>query len=249
MACWQLLVHETPLALYEEAARRFADAASRAVASRGRCFVALSGGATARAFYEMLAAPGWRAQVPWHAVHLFWGDERFVAADDPQSNYGMARSALLARIDIPPGHIHPMPTDAGTPEAAAMLYESTLRRVVPAREGSLPVFDLVHLGMGEDGHTASLFPGLPVLRVTDRLVAAPFVEALGLFRITMTVPVFNAAQLQMFLVTGASKAGVLREVLDDAGDSDRLPARLMQPANGTQLWLVDRAAAAQSHGS
>jgi 6-phosphogluconolactonase len=126
-----------------------------------------------------------------------------------------------------------------------VLYETSLRRVVPAREGSLPVLDLVHLGMGNNGHTASLFPRSPVLHVTDRLVAAPFIEELGKSRITMTVPLLNAARLQMFLVTGASKAGVLREVLADAGDSDRLPARLMQPVDGIQLWLVDQAAAEQ----
>lgn len=240
----QVVVHETPAALYEDAARRFVNAASAAVAARERCFVALSGGSTPRALYQLLAAPGWRARVPWPHLHVFWGDERLVPHEDPRSNYGMARTALLSRIAIPSDHVRPVPTDtdAGAPERVAALYEELIRRIVPGGPSATPAFDLVLLGLGEDGHTASLFPHSPALRVVDRLVAAVILEEPGMPRITMTVPLLNAARLQLFLVAGVSKAAVLREVLSDRYDPERLPAQLLRPGDGSQLWLVDRAA-------
>lgn len=238
-----VVVREDLGALVEEAAAWFVRGAAAAVAARGRCTVALSGGATPTPLYELLATPDWRERVSWPQLHLFWGDERFVPPDDARSNYGVVRRVLLPHVRIPSGNVHPVPTGAGTPEQAAARYEEAIRRFVGG--AALPAFDLVLLGLGDDGHTASLFPHSALLRVEDRLVAADSVRRAGTFRITMTVPLLNAARQATFLVSGASKAGVLREVVAGDRDPDRLPAQLVRPSNGSLQWLVDRAAAEQ----
>lgn len=238
-----VIVRENLAALVEEAARWFVRGAAAAVAARGSCTVALSGGATPTPLHELLATPRWRDRVSWPRLHLFWVDERFVSPDDARSNYGVVRRVLLPYVAIPPANVHPVPTVAGTAEQAAAQYDETVRRLVGG--GEVPALDLVLLGLGDDGHTASLFPHSAVLRVEDRLVAADPVRRAGTFRVTMTVPLLNAALQTIFLVSGASKAARLHEVLAGEHDPDRLPAQLVRPTSGSLRWLADRAAAAR----
>ena len=210
-----------------------------AVAARGRFSVALSGGGTPRRTYELLAAPPLRDQVPWDRVHVFWGDERCVPRTDPRSNARLAREAWLDHVPIPAGQIHPMDC-AGDPAAAARQYEALLREFFA---GQPPRLDLILLGLGGDGHTASLFPGTPVLEEQKRWVAAVYVAEQDLHRLTLTAPFINQAALVVFLVAGGAKAGVLREVLHGPQDPGRLPAQLIRPQHGELLWLIDLEAA------
>lgn len=235
------MVRENRQAVVQEAAGWFIRVAAAAVAARGRCTVALSGGTTPTPLFELLATREWRRRVSWPQLRLFWCDERFVPPDDERSNYGIVRRVLLPHVAIPAGSVHPVPTDAGTPAQAAAQYEETIRRW--GNGAAVPMFDLVLLGLGDDGHTASLFPYSALLRVDGRLVAADSVRRDGTFRVTMTVPLLNAARETTFLVSGASAAVALREVLADDRDTDRLPAQLVRPSNGSLQWLVDRAAA------
>lgn len=224
-----------------------------AVAARGAAFVALAGGSTPRGLYALLADPGepYRARVPWAALHVFWGDERHVPPDEAESNYRMAREALLAHVPVPPAHVHRIPAEEADAERAAARYAATLREVFGAHgrlQGDWPRFDLVLLGMGADGHTASLFPGTDAVHETARPVAAPWVPALGRHRITLTPPVLNRAAAVVFLVTGAEKAEALAAVLEGPRRPDVYPSQVVRPEAGALLWLVDRAAAARLAG-
>lgn len=238
----QLVVREDRNALALAAADWFVRGANDAVASRGRCLVAISGGNTPTPLFALLATPAWCERVNWARLHLFWCDERFVPPNDERSNYGVVRRVLLPNVSIPAGNVHPIPTGTGTAEEAATQYEATIRQVVGG--DTLPAFDLVLLGLGDDGHTASLFPHSPLLRVEDQLVAADAARRAGTFRVTMTVPLLNAARQTMFLVSGASAAVALRDVLEGDRDPERLPAQLIRPERGSLQWTVDRAAAA-----
>jgi 6-phosphogluconolactonase len=209
------------------------------VAARGRFSVALAGGATPRRTYELLAAPPLRDQAPWDRVHVFWGDERCVPLNDSRSNARLAKAAWLDHVPIPGDQIHPM-NCALDPAAAARHYEAQLREFFA---GQPPRLDLVLLGLGEDGHTASLFPGTMVLAEVERWAAAVSVAEQDLYRVTLTAPLINQAAMVAFLVAGDAKAGVLREVLHGLRDPERLPAQLIQPQNGALRWLVDLAAA------
>jgi len=226
-------------ALSRAAAELFADEARRAVAERGRFAVLLAGGETPRRCYEILAEAPLRDLIPWDAVHVFWGDERCVPADDPRSNAAMVHRALLDHAPVPEAQVHPI-TCAGAPREGAAKYEKLLR--VFFGDGP-PRFDLVFLGLGENGHTASLFPGTAVLEERQRWVAEVYVAEEGLHRVTLTAPVINQAALVSFLAPGEGKAEVLREVLEGNADPRILPARLISPADGKFIWLVDRAAA------
>lgn len=241
----EIHVSADPAALATEAARRFVAATHEAVAARGRFLVALSGGSTPKALLGLLAGEQHRQAIDWARVHIFWGDERCVPPDDEQSNYRMAREALLARVPIPAGQIHRMPAENPDHEAAAAAYEATLRQAFGLAAGELPRFDLLHLGLGMEGHTASLFPGSPALRERARLVAAPFVEKLHAHRITLTPPTINAAREVQFLAAGAEKAAIVRAILHTPRDPDELPAQIVAPTAGRLVWLLDRAAAAQ----
>jgi len=203
----------------------------------------LSGGSTPRALYGLLAEPPFRETIDWPRVHLFWGDERFVPPDHPDNNYRAALEALVRRVPIPTENVHRIPTEATEPEAAAAQYEDTLRRFFAAPEGEVPRFDLVLLGLGPDGHTASLFPGSPALEEDSHLVVATYVPNLAAWRITLTLPVLLCARHVIFLVSGPDKAAVLRDVLDGPHDPQRLPAQLVRPQDGDLTWLVDEAAA------
>jgi 6-phosphogluconolactonase len=231
-----------PLDVARTAARRFVDWAWQAIARDGRFHVALSGGSTPREMYRFLATSEYRAQVDWPRVHLFWGDERAVPPEHPESNYGMARRELLLRVPIPPSNVHRM--EAGDPNigAAAQRYEAALRQYLPLDDRGFPRFHLVLLGMGADGHTASLFPGTKGLRETSRWVSTPMVAKLGMRRMTLTLPVLDAARRVMFLITGEDKAARLQEVLC-GNPVPPLPAQMVQPREGERVFLVDRAAA------
>jgi 6-phosphogluconolactonase len=214
--------------------------ANLAVAARGRFSLALAGGATPRRTYELLAAPPLKDQAPWDRVHVFWGDERCVPPDDPRSNARLAREAWLDRAPIPGPQIHPI-NCARDPAAAARDYEARLREFFA---GAPPRLDLVLLGLGHDGHTASLFPGAPVLEEQERWAAAVYVADGDLHRVTLTAPFINRARLVVFLVAGGVKAQVLQDVLHGPRDPARLPAQLIRPHPGDLLWLADQPAAA-----
>jgi 6-phosphogluconolactonase len=229
-----------------EAAEEFARQAGEAARTRGAFCVALSGGSTPKALYALLAAETgspFRARVPWEATHVFWGDERHVPPDHPDSNYRMAHEAMLSRAPVPAQNVHRIQAENPDAGRAAAEYAENLRQFFRPAPGQFPRFDLILLGMGPDGHTASLFPGTEAVREQNALVAAPWVEKLRSHRITLTPPVLNGATCVVFLVSGAEKADALQQVLEGDYQPDRLPAQIIRPANGRVLWLVDRAAA------
>ncbi|HEX8634434.1 MAG TPA: 6-phosphogluconolactonase [Pyrinomonadaceae bacterium] len=225
------------------AARRFVELARAAVETGGRFSVALAGGSTPRRIYELLAGADLAAQLDWSAVHIFFGDERCVPPDDADSNYRMANEALLSRVALPEENVHRMRGE-GDAVANARLYEDELRGYF-GDDAAWPEFDLVLLGMGDDGHTASLFPGTHALDARSAWVAANWVEKLDAYRVTLTAPAINHARHVMFIVTGASKAERLQEVLSGAADPHRLPSQLIQPRAGALAWFLDEAAAAK----
>jgi 6-phosphogluconolactonase len=224
--------------LAQQAAGAVAAAIAGAVQANGRCTVALAGGNTPRALYATLAAR-FNESLPWKHVHVFWGDERFVPSGDRRRNEAMARETLLDHVPCPPANIHPVSTGAARSEVAAADYEATLRRWFSSE---WPRFDLVLLGLGADGHTASLFPGSSALDETTRWAVAATAPADPPSRVTLTLPVFNSAALTFFLVGGAEKAHALRRVLAGA-DARILPAAGIRPSRGAVVWWVDRAAA------
>ncbi len=226
-----------PETLSRAAAALFAREAQRAVRRSGRFIVALAGGQTPRPTYEQLAHPACREVVPWEAIHVFWGDERCVPFTDPRSNARMAWEALLRHVPIPPDHIHPIACE-GDPAVAALRYETLLRRFFGEAP---PRFDLILLGLGEDGHTASLFPFHDALEEQARWAVA--VETTDPPRVTLTFPLLNQARRVVFLVTGANKAAILRAVLRGPWNPRQWPAQGIRPVRGSRLWMVDPAAA------
>jgi 6-phosphogluconolactonase len=226
-------------ALSDAAARLISDRAFSAVKARGQFTLVLSGGGTPRLTYERLAHADFRDCIPWEKVHIFWGDERCVPSDDPRSNYRMSRQALLDHVPIPPDQIHPI-SGVLEPVQAAKNYEASLRMFFHGRQSQ---FDFVLLGLGENGHTASLFPASPVLAEKNRWVEEVYVAEQQMFRITLTPPLLNQAEAVVFLVSGAAKAAVLRDVLEGPLETSRLPAQLIRPTNGRLCWFVDREAA------
>jgi 6-phosphogluconolactonase len=222
------------------AAEQFVKLARAAIEAKGEFDVALAGGSTPRATYEILAKD--TAKLPWEKIHIFFGDERCVPPEHSDSNYGMARSALLSRVSIPANNVHRMKGEVDAPSAAEQ-YEGELRRHFRLGNGDLPRFDLVILGMGDDGHTLSLFPGSAALSETARLVTANWVEKFHQHRLTLTFPVANNAAEIMFLVAGAGKAKVIGEILGKNPPNDRYPVQRIKPTDGGTLWLLDRAAA------
>ncbi|HEY3569369.1 MAG TPA: 6-phosphogluconolactonase [Thermoanaerobaculia bacterium] len=215
-------------------------AARQAADDHGRFTWALAGGSTPRAVYELLASDFYRERMPWSAIHFFWGDERHVPPDHPDSNYRMAREAMLDRVPVPAENVHRIPAEEPDAQRAAAEYESVLRVSFSLSSGEWPRFDLILLGLGKDGHTASLFPGGDAVRESQRLVVAPWVEAQKTFRITLTPPVLNHARRAMFLVSGEEKAEALHAVLEGAREPERYPAQIVE---GNRLWMVDRTAA------
>jgi 6-phosphogluconolactonase len=216
--------------------------------------ILLSGGSTPRALFQLLADPAspYRARIAWEAVRFFWGDERHVPPDHPDSNFRMAREAMLDHVPAPAAHVHRIAGEEADAGRAAALYESELIATFHLQQDRAaaaaldwPRFNVVLLGLGEEGHTASLFPGSPVLGERRHLVAAPWVEAHETYRITVTPPVINHAARVIFLVSGASKAAALAAILEGPPRPALYPAQVVAPEKGRLLWLLDRAAASQ----
>lgn len=228
--------------LSARAADEFVRLARQAIQTAGRFTVALSGGSTPKALYARLALPAYAEQIPWHRVHLFWGDERCVAPDHPESNYGMVQESLLSKINIPAENVHRMPGEK-EPQIAAVEYEAELKRFFELSDGALPRFDLILLGLGEDGHTASLFPGSEALNETDHLVAATYLEKLKAHRLTLTLPVLNEGAEVVFLVAGARKAAIVKELLGGQASATNYPAARIQPRDGKLIWMITADAA------
>jgi 6-phosphogluconolactonase len=242
-----VVVLADPAALAREAARRIRLAAQAAIADRGVCTVALSGGRTPRAVYERLAEPpvGPDEAIDWSAVQLWFGDERHVPPDHPDSNFRMVQESLASRVPIPSAHVHRMRTEEADSASVASAYEGELMRGFGVGPRAWPRFDLVLLGMGSDGHTASLFPGTPVLGEREHMAAAVWVTSLQSSRVTLTYPVINHARTVIVLVTGAEKAETLHAVMTGSSASTRYPIEGVRPVDGQMVWLVDAAAASR----
>ena len=225
-------------ALSQAAAELFTVESRQASLICGRFSVALSGGETPRRLYEILTAPSYRERIHWDEVHIFWSDERCVPEDDPRNNARMAHQVLLDRVPIPPDHIHPIRCDQ-SPQQAAIQYEKELKDFFSTQN---PNFHLVLLGLGGNGHIASLFPHTSVLNEREKWVSDVYVKELGVYRITFTAPFINQASQVVFLVSGADKAQVLENVLEGPYQPRELPAQLIRPAGIHPIWLVDKAA-------
>jgi 6-phosphogluconolactonase len=228
----------------EHLARRGADLFSRAAREstdqQGRFAVALSGGSTPRPMYRLLAREPYLSDIPWHSTHLFWVDERVVPFDHPDSNFGAAKKDFLDHVPIPPDQLHPMPAWA-RPEEGAALYRTELKSFFERfGGGDYPVFDLIYLGVGKDGHTASLFPGQASLEESRAWVLSVKGGDPDVFRLTLTLPVLNRSKRIIFLVSGEEKASILRSLFEERGSP--LPARKVSPLDGRVTWLLDRAA-------
>lgn len=236
-----------------KAARHFARLADQYVLGCGRFTVALSGGSTPKAMFSLLAAEPFLDTVPWSSIYFFWGDERCVPPDHPDSNYRMTREALLSKVPVPAENIFRIPAENPDHEQAAEEYSNTLRMFFLTGPGAiktgtaplatLPRFDLVFLGMGADGHTASLFPGTTALHAGNQIAVASYVEKLSAHRITLTAATINNARNITFLAAGADKAATLKEVLEGPPQPEVYPSQLIRPGNGSLLWMVDEAAA------
>jgi 6-phosphogluconolactonase len=231
-------VYDDPASLSVAAARLFVRQSRQAVQARGRSSVALSGGYTPERTYRLLAQRPARDEIPWAQVHVFWGDERCVPSNDVRSNARMAHRALLDHVPLPADHVHPIQC-VHSPEQAASEYEALLRAFFA---GGPPRFDFIFLGLGENGHTASLFPNTPVLDEESRWVAEVYVAEQALWRVTLTAALINRAAVVAFLVSGSAKAQALRRVLQGPREPHSLPAQLVSPLDGELYWMVDRQA-------
>jgi 6-phosphogluconolactonase len=233
-------------AVSHAAAAEFIRCGADAISRRGRFWVALSGGSTPQRLYRLLSGPPYRDQIDWTKVEVFWGDERCVPPDHKDSNYRMAHEALLEGVPIPGSQIHRIQAERADRDSAARDYQNETARVARiAPSGDPPQFDLVLLGMGPDGHTASLFPFTTALKEKTRWVVVNYVPKFATDRITMTLPILNRTREALFLVAGADKAEPLTEVLEGPPQPDKLPSQLIQPGAGPVVWYVDRAAAAR----
>jgi 6-phosphogluconolactonase len=241
-------IYADPAALALSAAEEFFARALRAHGENKTFSCVLSGGTTPLHLFARMSDPDVLAKLPggfWRFVHFFWGDERSVPPDHPDSNYRQARDALFCRIGIPEENVHRIRPELGAPADAAASYENDIRRFFILSPEEVPRFDLVFLGMGEDGHIASLFPYSHILNEKTRLAAASLVARLNAYRITLTLPVFNNAACIIFLVQGSGKAQTLARVMAGAWCPDQLPAQAVQPGAGELIWLLDQAAAAE----
>jgi 6-phosphogluconolactonase len=229
--------------LYVEAAERWVSIAAQAVAERGSFSVALSGGNTPRGLYELLASAPYRDRIDWSKTHVFWGDERRVAPDDEQSNYRMAFESLLQHVPIPESQIHPI-DGLGLSSAIVRDYDDALWKHFRFDRKDWPRFDLVLLGMGEDGHVASVFPGTRAVSDLSSRVIIITIPKLNAERVTLSLPVINHARHILIMVAGESKAAALKEVLYGEARPSTYPAQAVSPVDGELVWLVDQAAAA-----
>lgn len=234
---------KTPQELFAAAADEVVRAANEAVAQRGRFTFVLSGGSTPKGLFTLIATNA-RSSFPWDRTFFFWGDERHVPPTDPESNYRMANETMLSKIPVAAANIFRISAENPDADAAAQEYEQTLQKFFSLKPGEFPQFDLILLGLGPDGHTASLFPESAGLQEKSRLVIANWVEKFKTHRLTFTLPVLNAARCVAFLVSGTDKAPALRSVLEDKSASgEQYPAKLVQPTDGKLIWFLDSAAA------
>jgi 6-phosphogluconolactonase len=241
-----LRVFDNEPSLFEAASEKFVTFAAQAIAERGRFTVALAGGGSPKGLYVLLGRPPFRERVDWSKVEWFWGDERPVGPEDPESNYRLAYEALLGPLGIDPARVHRIAGEHERPETAAAEYQKEIARLFGvAADGPPPSFDMVLLGMGSDGHTASLFPFTSALNVRKKWVAANDVPQMSTRRYTLTALAINAAACVIFLVTGPGKAKTLRDVLTGPPEPKRLPSQMIKPTSGELWWYVDRAAASQ----
>ena len=222
------------------AASIFVEDAGREIALNGRFTVAISGGITPKGFFKLLASEEFRSQVDWGRIHFFWADERCVPPADIDSNYGSAYNTMLSKLPVPPENIHRIKGEL-EPEAAASAYEAELRAFFGG--DTAPRFSLIYLGVGDDGHTASLFPGSDALEEKNRLAVAVYSEPLKSRRVTLTLPVLNNAARVVFLVSGKSKARIVKEVIEGGPGNSPYPAGLVSPGDERLVWLLDREAA------
>ena len=245
----QIEIYRNPEVLARAAADRFRRVANAALKAAGIFTVALSGGNTPKALYSLLGEdPDYRKKLPWDKTFFFFGDERHVPPDHAESNFRLAQEALFSKIAIPAGNIHRIPAENSNAVEASSYYERDLRRFFGERDlvtGGAPVFDLIFLGTGPDGHTASLFPGSAALNETGKWVTENWVEEFKSYRITVTYPVLNNAVLLIVLVAGAEKAPIIENVLEKQSNSRLYPIQGVMPRFGPKLWLLDEAAASR----
>jgi 6-phosphogluconolactonase len=234
----------TPQELFAAAAEEVVRAAQEAVAQRGRFTIALSGGSTPKSLFNLLATNA-KNVLPWDRMFFFWGDERHVPPTDPDSNYRMAEETMLSKIPVAAGNVFRFAAENPDAAAVADAYEQTLRKFFALQPVEFPRFDLILLGMGPDGHTASLFPNTAGLKEKSRLVIANWVDKLKTSRLSLTLPVINAAACVAFLVSGTDKAPALHAVLEGDAPGEQYPSKLIHPADGKLIWLIDRAAASE----
>lgn len=235
------------MALQEAVAARIVTLGRRAIHARGRFDLALAGGNTPRDVYTRLATPPYSERLDWGRIHVFFGDERYVPLDHPDSNYRMAREALLDQVPLPKANVHPIPTDGGDPAADAARYGQCLHQQLPGDGTQTPVLDLILLGIGEDGHTASLFPKTPILSERTEPAAAVYVPHLNSWRISVTLPVIERARQRLFLAVGNAKARIVGQVLNRSSAAARLPVERVASIGPTE-WHLDAAAASQLNG-
>jgi 6-phosphogluconolactonase len=239
-------VFASPAATACAAAQLFSETASKAATDRGSARIAISGGTTPKSMFQLLADPAepFLKQVPWDRIELYWVDERCVPPDHPESNYRMTKEALLSKVPLPPERVHRMEGELD-PEVAAARYESIIRNTFKLEGAETPTFDLILLGMGDDGHTASLFPHTEALNEMSRIVVPNHVPQKDAWRITLTWPVINQGREVAFLIEGEGKAQVLHDVFLGPYQPDTYPSQIIRPANGRLTLLLDRAAAAK----
>ena len=238
----QVVFTENYEALCEEVVQRMLKHVQARVKERGFFTLSLAGGTTPKGVYTLMSSGQYRNEFPWEKIHFFWGDERWVAPEDTQSNYHTVVETLLTRVDIPLENIHPIRTRGLKPEKAAENYEEELRAFFHTKPNEAPHFDLILLGLGQDGHTASLFPGSPALHEKSRLTTAVTHPGTGQTRISMTLAVINSADHIFFLVSGREKAEVLYRTLNDQGKNPDLPAQRVKPQRGMLSWFADNGA-------
>jgi len=239
----EIAVFSDGAAIAKRASELFVETAKSAVAHHGVFNVALSGGSTPKALNILLAADPLRSQVPWDKLKIFFGDERHAGPSDPDSNYRMTNETLLSKVPLKAEQVHRIMGEYPDTEKAAQEYEGLLRQQFNLSPGQLPRFDLMFLGMGDEGHTLSLFPGTKALHDNGRLVMRNWVGKLYTERITCTAPVANNSALVVFMIAGAAKAPALKAVLEGPHEPEQLPSQLIHPTNGQLLWLLDSAAA------
>lgn len=237
-----IIITPTIEELFAAAAREVTQVANGCRKEGRECSVALAGGSTPRGLYRLLTGEPYRSQLSWEHFRVFWGDERMVPPDHQESNFRMAEEALLSHVPVPSKQVFRIEGELPAGEAAAR-YEIVLREQFRLSSGEVPRFDLILLGMGPDGHTASLFPGTSAVAESHKLVAAPWVEKLHAFRVTLTPPVLNAAKHVVFLVSGQDKAVVLQAVLEGPLEPARYPSQVINPTAGNVVWLVNQDAA------